>query len=330
MSVLNSIVRRASQNPKRIALSEGEDVRVIEGAVRASREGIAKPILIGDPSVIEPLVSESGGRSSLLEIVNHRSDDRLSGYIDAYFAHREKKGATRESAAEALADPMVFAAMMVRMGDADGTVGGAVKTTGHTVRVALQTIGPAAGVRTVSSFFLMEFAANHHPYKGAMVFSDCGLVIEPSSSQLADIAVASAFSYQSLTGDDPRIALLSFSTKGSASHERIDKVTAALDQLRNEHKELAVDGELQFDAAIIPSVAKSKAPGSPVAGNANVMIFPNLEAGNIGYKIAERVGGATAVGPILQGLAKPANDLSRGCNADDVFHAIAITGLQGG
>jgi phosphate acetyltransferase len=221
--------------------------------------------------------------------------------------------------------PLGFAAMMVRQGDADGTIGGAVATTGETVRTALQIVGMAPDSKIVSSFFLMLLAA---PYHWPVVFADCGLVIEPNAAELAEIAIASSTSFTALTGQTPRAAMLSFSTKGSAKAPSIDRTTEALEMVRAKAPSLAIDGELQFDAAFVPDVAARKAPGSPIEGAANVFIFPNLDAGNIGYKIAQRLGGATALGPILQGLAKPANDLSRGCSADDVYQMIAVTGAQ--
>lgn len=229
-----------------------------------------------------------------------------------------------------MGDPLAFAAMMVRRGDADGTVGGAVATTADTVRAALQIIGRAPGVKTVSSFFLMAFDADRHGRDDAVVFADCGLVVAPNPDELAEIAISSADSFAALTGDAPRVALLSFSTKGSARHARVDAVSEALDKARAIRPDLAIDGELQMDAALLPAVGAKKAPGSDVAGRANVFVFPNLEAGNIAYKTAERIGGVTAIGPMLQGLGRAANDLSRGCSADDVFHMIGVTSVQAG
>ena len=225
-------------------------------------------------------------------------------------------------------DPLVFAAMLVRNDHADGTVGGAVATTSDTVRAALQVIGKAKTATLVSSFFLMVLPEGHPSGRGGMIYSDCGLVIDPSAEELAAIAQQSAASCVALMDETPKVAMLSFSTKGSARHPNVDKVTQAAALVKEQAPDLNVDGELQFDAAFVPSVGDSKAAGSSVAGHANVMIFPNLDAGNIGYKITQRIGGATAIGPVLQGLAKPANDLSRGCAADDVLHMIAVTALQ--
>jgi len=260
-----------------------------------------------------------------IEIADPATSDRLDAYSAAYHDLRKHKGVDEAAARKAMLSPLGFAAMMVRQGDADGTIGGAVATTGETVRTALQIVGMAPGNKIVSSFFLMLLAA---PYHRPVVFADCGLVIEPSAAELAEIAIASSASFTALTGQAPKAAMLSFSTKGSARAPSIDRTAEALKIVRAAAPDLAIDGELQFDAAFVPDVAARKAPGSPIEGAANVFIFPNLDAGNIGYKIAQRLGGATALGPILQGLAKPANDLSRGCSADDVYQMIAVTGAQ--
>ena len=234
-----------------------------------------------------------------------------------------------DKAAKAVQDPVVYAAMLVRLGHATGTLGGAVHTTGDIVRSAIQVIGVAKDAAMVSSFFLMYPPKDAPENARAMLYSDCGLVIDPSAKELVEIAKASANSCRSLLRTEPKIAMLSFSTVGSARHPNVDKVTDALAGLKAEAPDLSVDGELQFDAAFTPSVGERKSPGSAVAGQANVMIFPNLDAGNIGYKITQRLGGYAAIGPILQGLAQPANDLSRGCSAEDVLEMIAVTALQG-
>ena len=250
------------------------------------------------------------------------------GFAETYYNLRKHKGISEEEAARAAQDPLIFAAMMVREGHADGTVGGAVHTSAATVRAALQVIGKAKDAPLVSSFFLMALPEGHPSGRDGMIFSDSGLVIDPTSEELSAIAVASATSCQQLLGEEPKVAMLSFSTMGSAQHENVRKVSDAVQLLKTNHPDLKADGEMQFDAAFVPSVGASKAPGSEVAGNANVMIFPNLDAGNIGYKIAQRVGGCAAIGPVLQGLAKPANDLSRGCTAEDITNMIAVTVLQ--
>lgn len=331
MAHLERILEAAKAAPRRIALAEGEDPRVLEAALRASRDGIARPVLVGRAEPIRSALAAHGADVSRFAIEDPASSALTERYVEAYLEMRAKKGATRQLAETAIADPMGFAAMMVRNGDADGMIGGAVATTAHTVRTALQVIGKAPDARLVSSFFLMLSPADlpdDSPMPGAYVFADCGLVVDPDAGELADIAIASADSFRALTHQEPAIAMLSFSTKGSASHPRVEKVAEATRLAREARPDLAIDGELQFDAALIASVGASKAPGSTVAGRANVFAFPNLDAGNIGYKIAQRIGGATAIGPILQGLAKPANDLSRGCSVQDVYVMLAITSLQ--
>lgn len=277
-------------------------------------DGLARVTLVGSTEV-EGCDSIAPGASP-----------RIDAYAEAFFELRKHKGVSEDAARQAVEDSLGFAAMMVRLGDADGTIGGATHTTTDVVRTALQIIGKDPSVDTVSSYFLMLLDGTR-----PIVFADCGLVIQPSATELASIATASAKSLTAMTGLEPKVALLSFSTKGSVpqgAHESLGRIAEALELIRAREPELAVDGELQFDAAIVPGVAERKAPGSPVAGAANVFVFPSLSAGNIGYKIAQRIGGATALGPILQGLAKPANDLSRGCSTEDVYQMIAITGAQ--
>ncbi|MFB9269812.1 phosphate acetyltransferase [Bradyrhizobium erythrophlei] len=328
MKPLDRIIEAARQAPRRIVLPEGEDARIVEAAVRAKRDGMAEIILIGNREVVDERLRAVGASADCFRIedpVTSALSERLTA---AFHDMRRSKGVDAAAAREVLRSPLMFAAMMVREGEADGTVGGAVATTADTVRAALQTIGPARGVRFVSSFFLMLLCAPHHPKKGAFLFSDCGLVIDPDAAGLADIARMSARSYEALAGAPAKVAMLSFSTSGSAAHERVAKVVEATQLVRKANPELVIDGELQFDSAFVEAVCAAKAPNSEVHGSANVFVFPNLDAANIGYKIAERIGGATAVGPILQGLAKPANDLSRGCTADDVYHMIAVTVVQ--
>lgn len=329
MTMLQELRTRAASRPAHIILSEGHDPRIVAGALKAARARIARITLVGGRATVEALLSDAGATAAdKIAIEDPKTSALTDEVAQTYFELRKHKGIREDFAAEQARDPLVFAAMMVRNGHADGTVGGAVATTSDTVRAALQVIGKAKSAPLVSSFFLMALPEGHPSGRGAMTFGDCGLVIDPNAEELAAIAVASAASHQQLLGETPKVALLSFSTMGSAKHPNVTKVTDAVAILKENHTDLDADGELQFDAAFVPEVAASKAPGSAVAGHANVMIFPNLDAGNIGYKIAQRMGGAQAIGPALQGLTKPANDLSRGCNADDVFNMIAVTVLQ--
>lgn len=329
MTVLEALQQRAKARPAHIVLSEGHDPRIVAAAIEAATSGLARITLVGDAKIVADGLGAAGGAASDTLIIADPTTHPLAGDIaTAFYELRKHKGVTPESAATLTRDPLVFSAMLVRMDHADGTVGGAVHTTSDTVRAALQVIGKAKGAALVSGFFLMVLPEGHPSGRDAMIFSDCGLVIDPNATELAAIAAQSAGSYRALIQDTPKIGLLSFSTKGSARHPNVTKVTQAAEILAAEHPELEADGELQFDAAFVPSVGTRKAPGSSVAGHANVMIFPNLDAGNIGYKIAQRIGGCAAIGPILQGLAKPANDLSRGCTADDVLSMIAVTALQ--
>ena len=327
MFTLEDICERSRALAPRIVLSEGEDPRVIEAAIMASRERIARVVLVGDRMAMQ---TGFKGEARLEEIELHDPgrSEKLDQYAHAFWEHRKHKGVTEEGAREAVRSPLNFAAMMVREGDADGTIGGVASTTADTVRAALQVIGKAPGVDVVSSHFLMLLKA---PFDRPVVFADCGLVMQPNSRELADIAIASADSFRAIAAEEPRVALLSFSTMGSVradAHESIMRIREAKRMVNQRRPDIVIDGEIQFDAAIVPDVCERKAPGSILEGHANVFVFPSLSAGNIGYKIAHRLGGATAVGPILQGLSRPANDLSRGCSAEDVRHMIAITGAQ--
>ncbi|MGC3940064.1 phosphate acetyltransferase [Roseobacter sp. EG26] len=329
MSVLRDLTKRASARPAHIVMSEGDDPRIVAGAIAAVNARTARITLIGtQDDVSAQLVAAGMPNHPNIQIEDPIISPLTADFADAFYELRKHKGMTPEVAETQVTNPLIFAALMVRLGHADGTVGGAVATTGDTVRAALQVIGKAKDAPLVSSFFLMALPENHPSGRDAMIFGDCGLVIEPTSEELAAIAVASASSCQQLLGVEPQVALLSFSTMGSARHAAVTKVSEAAALLKADHPDLKADGELQFDAAFVPAVAASKAKKSSVAGHANVMIFPNLDAGNIGYKIAQRIGGAEAIGPVLQGLAKPANDLSRGCVAEDVTNMIAVTALQ--
>ncbi|MEH6646414.1 phosphate acetyltransferase [Sulfitobacter sp.] len=329
MSVLRDIRKRAAERPAHIVMSEGQDPRIVAGALAALDAGMGPITLVGPEAEITALLAESNATSREgLYIQDTETSPLTERYAELHYDLRRHKGLNRAIAARQSRDQLMFAALMVHTGDADGTIGGSISTTAQTVRAALTMIGKAPDAAIVSSVFLMEFPENHPSGRKVMVFGDCALVIDPDAAELAAIAAQSADSCKHLTGDDPRVALLSFSTKGSAKHERVTKVTDALALLQAAHPDLPADGELQFDAAFVPAIGASKAPGSTVAGSANVMIFPNLDAGNIGYKIAQRIGGCDAIGPILQGLNKPANDLSRGCSAADVTNMIAVTTVQ--
>ncbi len=334
MSPLDRILAAAKARPACISLAEGDDPRIVEGALRAARDGIALPVLIGKEDSVRAQLDAAGAGDGddAITVVDPAIDPRLAGYAELFRDIRKRTDLSADEARAAAADPLTFAALMVRAGDAQGTIAGAVATTADTVRAAFRVIGRAPGVETVSSFFLMlpPEGESDHPLSGPVLFADCGLVIEPSPQELAQIAISSAESLKSMLGETARVAFLSFSTHGSARHERVTRVTDALALARSARPDLVMDGEMQFDAAFVPGVAASKAPGSPLEGRANIFVFPSLESANIGYKIAQRIGRARAIGPILQGLAAPANDLSRGCSAQDVYDLLAVTGAQAG
>lgn len=332
MDLLERLMDAARAAPRRILLSEGQDPRIARAAVMAREAGIARVSLVGPTAEVAAAIRAAEGDPGGFEIRDPAADPARAGYADALHDHRAHKGMTEARALAAIGEPLAFAAMAVRQGDADGTIGGAVHTTADTVRAALQIIGRAEGARIVSSFFLMLLDPARFPERGVLVFSDAGLVVAPDDEELAQIALASAASHEALvgrlTGEPARVAFLSFSTAGSAAHARASAVRNAAARVRAARPDLAVDGEIQFDAAFAPEVAAAKLPDGQTGGRANVMVFPNLDAGNIGYKIAQRIGGARAIGPILQGLAHPANDLSRGCTAEDALAMIAVTVAQ--
>lgn len=321
--LIDEIKAKARKLKKHIVLPDATDERAIKAARICVDEGIATISLIGDDQEIRSKAQQASVDLEKIRVVDPEKSDKLSDFSHIYFNLRKPKGVQFEEAQQTMHRPLFFGAMMVREGMADGSVAGSLSTTADVLRAGIHCIGVAEGISVVSSFFLMIF-----PY-ATYTFADCAVVPDPTAEQLADIAIASAENHQKLTGEDPRVAMLSFSTKGSAEHALVEKVQRATAIARKKMPALNIEGELQLDAAIVPSVAKQKAADSKVAGSANVLIFPDLNAGNIGYKIAQRMGGAEALGPVVQGLKKPAFDLSRGCSVNDIVNVVAINALVG-
>ena len=326
MAIIDKIKAKAKADIKHIVLPEGEEIRNVQAAVMIRDQGLAKLTLLGNPAKVKEVAA--GADLTGIDIIDPTDSDKAPLYAATLYDLRKAKGMTEAAAAATVADPMYYGIMMVKLGDADGLVSGAIHSTGDMLRPALQVIKSKPGMRTVSSCFLMECPDKSFGDNGVMIFSDCGVNIDPDAEQLANIALGAADSARSLAGMEPRVAMLSFSTKGSAKHDNVTKVQEATRIAKEMAPDLMLDGELQLDAALVEKVGQLKAPGSKVAGHANTLVFPDLDAGNIGYKLVQRLAHAEAYGPILQGIAKPCNDLSRGCSAEDIVATVAITAVQ--
>lgn len=329
MNLLESLVDRAKANKQRIVLPEGTEERTLMAADQLICDGVAEIILLGNPAEIEEQAKKLGldhiNRATIIDPKHH---DKKEIYTNLLLELRQKRGMTPGQAAQLVEDTLYLACLMIKNGDADGEIAGAQNTTGDVLRPALQIIKTAPGVKVVSGAFIMFTQTPQYGENGILLFADCAVMPNPTAEELASVAVASAQTMKSLVGVEPRVAMLSFSTKGSAAHEMIDKVREATRMAKQINPSLLIDGELQADAALVPAVGASKAPGSAIAGKANVLVFPTLESGNIGYKLVQRLGNAEAVGPVLQGMAAPVNDLSRGCSVDDIYKMVAIAANQ--
>ena len=328
MSFIDEVKNKARKNIKTIILTESEDKRVLKAAQKVKEDGFANVILIGNEEEANKLAKENNIDISGIRIINPETSEKFEEYANAFYELRKAKGMTPEKARETLKDNMYFGTMMVKLGDADGLVSGACHSTANTLRPALQILKTAPGTKLVSAFFLMVVPNCEYGENGIFIFGDSGLVENPTPDELSEIAISSSKSFHQLTGKESKVAMLSYSTHGSAHSELTEKVIEATKLLKEKMPDLICDGELQLDAAIIPEINASKAPGSPIKGQANTLIFPNLDAGNIGYKLVQRLAKAEAYGPLCQGIAKPVNDLSRGCNSDDIVGVVAITALQ--
>ncbi len=328
MSFISEIKEKAKSNIKTIVLPEANDIRVLAATQKILSEGFANIILVGKQDEINDLTQKNNINISGAIIVNPTESEYYNKYVEDFYELRKHKGITIDSAKELMKDNVYFGMMMVKNGNADGLVSGAAHSTADTLRPALQILKTAPGTKLVSAFFLMIVPDCNYGENGTFVFSDCGLNPNPTADELSEIAISSANSFKSLVGKDPNVAMLSYSTYGSAKSDSTEKVIEATKLTKEKAPELNVDGEMQLDAAIIKKIAESKAPGSTVAGKANTLIFPNLDAGNIGYKLVQRLARAEAYGPLCQGIAKPVNDLSRGCSSDDIVGVVAITCVQ--
>lgn len=328
MSFIDDIKNRAKKSIKTIILTESEDVRVLEAASKVTKEGFAKVILIGNQDETNKLASDNNIDIAGIQIIDPVTSNKYDEYVERFYELRKAKGITIEDAKKIIKDNMYFGTMMVKSGDADGLVSGACHSTANTLRPALQILKTAPGTKLVSAFFLMNVPDCKYGEDGILVFGDCGLVENPNSDELSEIAISSSKSFKQLTNKEPKVAMLSYSTYGSAHSELTEKVVEATKLLKEKMPNLICDGELQLDAAIIPEISASKAKGSPIDGKANTLIFPSLDAGNIGYKLVQRLAKAEAYGPLCQGIARPVNDLSRGCSSEDIVGVVAITAVQ--
>lgn len=325
---MKKIYQMAQNDKRKIALPEGDEERTLKASQEITEKGLANVILVGNEDAIKTKAAELGVNLDGVEIADPMTHAKRTEYINAFYELRKNKGMTEEKAEKIVSDPLYFGTMMLKAGDVEGLVSGAVHTTGDLLRPGLQIIKTAPGINVVSSFFLMSVPNCEYGEDGLLLFGDCAVNPNPTAEQLASIAISTAENAKSLAGIDPKVAMLSFSTMGSAEHELVDKVRTATSMAKEARPDLDIDGELQLDAAIVPKVAAQKAPNSKVAGNANVLVFPDLQAGNIGYKLVQRFAKAEAVGPICQGFAKPINDLSRGCSVEDIVNVVAITAVQ--